>query len=53
MRFFKFADPKVMAMADDCTILLKLEYEGLRFVIQMLQKFEKISGLGCNVEKVL
>ena len=45
------ADPKVMAMADDCTILLRLKYESLKCVIDILQKFEEISGLGCNVDK--
>jgi len=44
-------DPKVSAMADDCTLLVKLEYGNLQRIIQILQSFEIISGLGCNLEK--
>jgi len=44
-------DPKVAAMADDCTLLVMLEFENLRTIISFLNQFENISGLGCNIEK--
>jgi len=45
------ADPKVFAMADDCTLLVKMDFENLRQIVLILQNFEEISGLGCNFEK--
>jgi len=45
------ADPKVFAMADDCTLLVKMDIENLRQIVLILQNFEEISGLGCNFEK--
>jgi hypothetical protein len=44
-------DPKVSAMADDCTLLVLLQHENLRTIINILNQFEIISGLGCNLEK--
>jgi len=44
-------DPKAFALADDCTLLLKLDPDNLRTVIEVLNNFENISGLGCNLEK--
>ena len=38
-------------MADDCTLLVNLEVGNIRQVIAVLQEFESISGLGCNLEK--
>jgi hypothetical protein len=42
---------KVYAMADDATLLVKVEIETLTAVKIILTEFEIISGLGCNVEK--
>ncbi len=44
-------DPKVVAMADDCTLLVKLTLSNLEEIINILNAFELISGLGCNIEK--
>jgi len=44
-------DPKVSAMADDCTLLVKLNLNNLNIIIGILNEFEGISGLGCNLEK--
>jgi len=44
-------DPKVSAMADDCTLLVRLERDNLNRIIVILHEFEQISGLGCNLEK--
>ena len=44
-------DPKVSRMADDCTLLVKLDSDNLNRIIVILQEFEEISGLGCNLEK--
>jgi len=44
-------DPKAFAMADDCTLLVKLERRNLETILQVLRDFETLSGLGCNVEK--
>ena len=44
-------DPKVSAMADDCTLLIKLNTDNLNVIISILTEFEEISGLGCNLEK--
>jgi len=44
-------DPKAFALADDCSLLLKLDPDNLRRVIEVLNNFENISGLGCNLEK--
>jgi len=46
-------DPKVSAMADDCTLLVTLTYNNLRTILDYLKYFERISGLGCNVEKTM
>jgi len=42
---------KIFAYADDGTVLLKLEYNTLLRVKQILQEFATISGLRCNIEK--
>jgi len=44
-------DPKVCAMADDCTLLLKLTASNIRKVVEILHQFELLSGLGCNIDK--
>jgi len=44
-------DPKVSAMADDCTLLVTLTRDNLQTIVDYLNYFERISGLGCNVEK--
>jgi len=44
-------DPKVAAMADDCTLLVKLNLENLQVILGFLNNYENISGLGCNIEK--
>ena len=44
---------KAYAMADDCTLLVQFEEANLRTVMQVLNDFERISGLGCNVEKTV
>jgi len=46
-------DPKVTAMADDCTLLVKRSPENLQKIIEILGQFENISGLGCNLEKTV
>ena len=47
------SDPKVAAMADDCTLLVNLHVENLQVIIGVLDEFEKISGLGCNLDKTV
>jgi hypothetical protein len=42
---------RVYAMADDATLLVKMEIGTLTTVKNILEQFEVISGLGCNVEK--
>jgi len=44
-------DPKAFALADDCSLLLKLDPINLQNVVNILANFEDISGLGCNLEK--
>jgi len=44
-------DPKVSAMADDCTLIVKLDLQNLQIILQILEEFESISGLGCNIDK--
>jgi len=44
-------DPKVSAMADDCTLLVNMTADNLQNIITCLNSFENISGLGCNLEK--
>jgi hypothetical protein len=44
-------DPKVSAMADDCTLLVNLTVNNLRTIVDYLENFESLSGLGCNLEK--
>ena len=39
-------DLKVSAMADDCTLLVKLTLENLRTIIEILGNFKNISCLG-------
>ena len=46
-------DPKTYAMADDCTMLIKFESNNLISIMSILADFERISGLGCNVEKTI
>jgi hypothetical protein len=38
-------------MADDATLLIKMEVESLVRVRNILVDFEQLSGLSCNVEK--
>jgi hypothetical protein len=42
---------RVYAMADDATLLVKMKIGALTTVKNILEQFEVISGLGCNVEK--
>jgi len=44
-------DPRAFALADDCSLLVKLTAGNLRNIIEILGVFEGISGLECNVEK--
>jgi len=43
--------PRVYAMADDATLLIKMEVESLVRVRNILVDFEQLSSLSCNVEK--
>jgi hypothetical protein len=43
--------PKVYAMADDATVLVRIERDSLLRIRNILVDFELISGLACNVEK--
>ena len=45
------SDPKATAMADDCTLVVRLELQNLQIVIGILREFENFTGLGCNLEK--
>ncbi len=42
---------KVYAMADDATVLVRMERDSLIRIRNILVDFEMISGLACNVEK--
>jgi len=44
-------DPKVCAMADDCTLIVKLDLQNLQIILHMLEDFESFTGLGCNIDK--
>jgi hypothetical protein len=44
---------KVSAYADDATLLIKLDYNSLLRVKEILEEFGMISGLVCNVEKTM
>ena len=44
-------DPKAFALADDCSLLVELTAGNLRNILSILNDFEGISGLECNVEK--
>jgi hypothetical protein len=52
-REVSFIPPKVYAMADDATLLVKLEVGTLTMVKAILESFELLSGLGCNVDKTV
>ncbi len=43
--------PKVYAMADDATVLVRMERDSLLRIRNILADFELISGLACNVDK--
>jgi exonuclease III len=43
--------PRVYAMADDATMLIRMEKESLERIRNILVDFEHLSGLSCNVEK--
>ena len=45
--------PKVAAMADDATIIIKLCPRTLNKVKEVLEKFGTLSGLCCNIEKTV
>jgi hypothetical protein len=45
--------PKVYALADDATLLVKMEQATLSRVKVLLELFEGLSGLGCNVDKTM
>ena len=44
-------DPKAFALADDCTLLVKLDTKNLQNIVDVLRNFADISGLECNLEK--
>ena len=43
--------PKVYAMADDATVLTRMDRRSLARIRDILEEFHIISGLSCNVEK--
>jgi hypothetical protein len=43
--------PKVYAMADDATVLTRMDFDTLVRIRNILAEFEALSGLACNVEK--
>ncbi len=43
--------PKVYTMADDATVLVRMEMESLLRIRNILADFELLFGLACNVEK--
>ena len=43
--------PRVYAMADDATVLTKMERESLVRIRDILSEFHLLSGLTCNIEK--
>jgi hypothetical protein len=43
--------PKVYAMADDATVLTRMDFDTLVRIRQILLEFQILSGLACNVEK--
>ncbi len=43
--------PRVYAMADDATVLTKMERESLVRIRDILTEFHLLSGLTCNIEK--
>ncbi len=43
--------PRVYAMADDATVLTKMERDSLARILDILTDFHLISGLTCNIEK--
>jgi hypothetical protein len=43
--------PKVYAMADDATVLTRMDFDSLVRIRQILVDFQNLSGLACNVEK--
>jgi len=47
----RLSDPKVFALADDCSLLVRLDVGNLRTIVTVLNDFERISGLSCNLEK--
>ena len=48
-----FFPPKVYAMADDATLLVEMKVSTLARIKKILEDFEVISGLGCNVDKTV
>ncbi len=44
-------DRKIRAYADDANLLVKLEYETLLRIKNILDEFGQMSGLECNVDK--
>jgi hypothetical protein len=45
------APPRVYAMADDATVLMKMDRRSLERIKEILEEFHVISGLSCNVDK--
>jgi hypothetical protein len=43
--------PKVYALADDATVLTRMDPASLRRIREILVSFHELSGLSCNVEK--
>ncbi len=43
--------PRIYALADDATVLCKMDVGNLRRIKVILEEFRTLSGLACNVEK--
>ena len=47
----RLSDPKAFALADDCSLIVRMDVDNLQNILNVLSDFESISGLGCNLEK--
>jgi hypothetical protein len=45
--------PKIFAMADDATVITLMEKGSIERILNILQEFEQISGLSCNIDKTI
>jgi len=46
-----YSNCKTEAFADDTNTIIKQVFEAARRLVEILNEFERISGLGCNIEK--